>query len=202
MPEQRCQSNQVRFSGTEQGSEEGDPRIVRETSHRKSTRLPSRERVLLHLLHGSQKGRRIPTHTEPKKSQYTPKSPTLQNGDISFNPTSTESGGLGYYLRPKGCLFSRPYFSKPQEIPEICLQKHPLPIPSTTFWDRRSATNIHENINRTSRVLSQPTGTHLHVSGRLDCREPGARSARRAIGANIGDVGYGRTYPEYQERRT
>ena len=52
---EKCQSNQARFARTEQYSEEGDPEFVRKTSYRKSTCLPSRERILLHLLHGSQK---------------------------------------------------------------------------------------------------------------------------------------------------
>ena len=196
-----CQSNQVWFARAERGGEEGDTGIVSETSCRESTGLPGREGILLHLLHGSQKGRRIPTHTEFEEPQHTPKSPTLQDGDFSFYPAGTERGGLGDYIRPQRRLLSRAYFSKPQEIPEICLPGHTLPVQSITLWDRHSTTHIYENMYRASRILSQPSSSHLHVSRRLDCQESGARNAMRSKGTNLGDVGYGRAYPEQEEVR-
>ena len=194
-----CQSNQVWFTRTEQDCEEGDTGIVGETSHRKSTLLPSRERILLDLLHGAQKGRRIPTHFKFETPQFPSESPSLQNGDFSVNSTGIEGRGLGIDPRSKGCLFSRPYFFKPPEISEICVRGDTLPVPRTTLWNRGSTKNIYKNISRTRRFLSQPTGTHIHVPGRLVGQKPGARNIMCSKGADIGDVGDGGTYPEQGE---
>ncbi len=115
-----------------------------ERSNRGSTAVGRRTRVLQPLLPRSKEGRRLEAYSGSTAFEFFPLQREVQDADDKNHHVSGPGGGLVCHHRPKGCIFSHPGRSKPQEIPSVCLWREGLPIQGPALRPGFGAENVYE----------------------------------------------------------
>ena len=117
---------------------------VKEKGHRGSgPQLPG---VLLHVLPGSKKRRRLAPRPELETSKQVHEVYQVQDGDQRLNISSSVPRGLAGKPGPKRCIFSCSSLASPQAVPEVCIQRPNFSIQSPPIRTYHSPSSVHDDL--------------------------------------------------------
>ena len=156
-------------------------KLIRKACDRTCSERPGRSRILQHIFHRSQKGRRFSPDSKSEGTEYIFESAPFQDGDSKNNHLCIRTKRLGSFHRFKGCVPSRRSVSSTQKVSTILHYGKSLPISSHALRPGSSAKNLHK-AHGSDRQLSQSTGdSDLHVPRRLADKKSEPRDSRKSI---------------------
>ena len=119
-------------------------KVIRKRCYRKGTTRPGRSGVLQHLFHSAQEGRWNPSNSQFKTSECSFKERPLQDGNFTFNHSSTASRGLGSLNRFKRCVSSPPNICSSPQIPEVLCKGSAFSVSCHALRSGCSATSVYK----------------------------------------------------------
>ena len=156
-------------------------KLIRKACDRTCSERPGRSRILQHIFHRSQKGRRFSPDSKSEGTEYIFESAPFQDGDSKNNHLCIRTKRLGSFHGFKGCVPSRRSVSSTQKVSTILHYGKSLPISSHALRPGSSAKNLHK-AHGSDRQLSQSTGdSDLHVPRRLADKKSEPRDSRKSI---------------------
>ncbi|XP_078246542.1 uncharacterized protein LOC144588170 [Pogona vitticeps] len=156
------------------------------------------ERVLLPVLHCTQKGRRSSTHTGLEGSQHLSRCSEVQDGHSGRHHSPAKGRRLVCGGGSEGCLLSRDDPRVPQEVPSLDIQGHCLPIRGSPLRPFHSSSDLHQVYGSGGSLSSSARDPDLPLYRRLaDCVHVRAAGTSRHSTSSTHTSGFG---PIHQSR--
>ena len=149
------------------GAATGNVSSAEQRGYRRSTPLSDGDRFLQPLFRGTEKRRRVTTHSGFTPSESCTQTEQIQDVDGEIYSVSDPTKRLVYYDRSEGCVFPYSDRQETQEVPQIRFRGQSVSVPRSSLWLGFSAPYVLKVHGRSSGPVAAPGRSCVELFGRL-----------------------------------
>ena len=141
-------------------------------------------RFLFDVLPSTKERWGVETCSQPEAIEQVCKYQKVQNAFSSVHSSASIAGRLVGRNRFKGCVFSHPYASRSQEVPEVCIPGSNLSVQGSSFRFVNSTKGVYKGVGSSDRPNACQRRKNFPISRRLSssCRQLSSVTGHVTVG--------------------